>query len=153
MQLTPTAHRTGENGGRSIVGIRVPEADSKPTEVRILLVEDDADDAELVASALRRARFRFSIVRVEEDAGFGAALSAAIPDVVLCDFHLPRFGIRRAFEIMEARGLSIPVIVVSRHITDVERVATLQRGAVDCVRKDRLAHLPAAILAALRRRG
>src|SRR5258708_12954716 len=84
---------------------------------RILLVEDSADDAELVAFALRKMPFAFSIDRVETAEDFNARLDSSPPDVVLCDYHFPRFSMREALRIVrEERALDIPFIGVSRPI-------------------------------------
>ena len=61
------------------------------TTYRLLLVEDSADDAELLAYALKDAAFEFTATRVETEEEYDAALAGALPDVVLCDYHLPRF--------------------------------------------------------------
>src|SRR5258707_10968429 len=60
--------------------------------LRILLVEDSPDDAELIGFALRKMAFAFSIDRVETGEALNASLDASTPDVVLCDHHLPRFS-------------------------------------------------------------
>src|SRR5258708_3564142 len=119
---------------------------------RILLVEDSADDAELVAFALRKMPFAFSIDRVETAEDFNARLDSSPPDVVLCDYHLPRFSMREALRIVrEERGLDIPFIVVSRLIGEDAAVEAMQNGANDYLLKGRLGRLPTAIASALER--
>ncbi|HET7731119.1 MAG TPA: ATP-binding protein [Usitatibacter sp.] len=119
---------------------------------RILLVEDSADDAELLGFALRTAPFTPSLRRVETEADFAAALDDAPPDVILCDYHLPRFSMTRALQIVrEERGLDVPFIVVSRLIGEEAAVDAMQRGANDYLLKGRLGRLGAAIEAALER--
>jgi signal transduction histidine kinase len=119
---------------------------------RILLVEDSPDDVELIGFALRKMPFPFSIDRVETAEDFNARLDASVPDVVLCDYHLPRFSMREALRIVrEERGLDIPFIVVSRLIGEDAAVEAMQNGANDYLLKGRLGRLPAAIEAALER--
>jgi two-component system, NarL family, sensor histidine kinase UhpB len=119
---------------------------------RILLVEDSPDDFELIGFTLRKAAFPFSMERVETAAELNASLDAHLPDVVLCDYHLPRFNMREALRIVrEERGLDIPFIVVSRLIGEDSAVEAMHHGANDYLLKGRLGRLPAAIDAALER--
>ena len=119
---------------------------------RLLLVEDAVDDAELLLYSLRDAPFTFTATRVETEDEYDAALSAKPPDVILCDYHLPRFGTERALQILGERQLDIPFIVVSHHIGEDAAVAAMQNGASDYLMKNRLGRLPKAIGAAIERR-
>ncbi|MEO8384850.1 MAG: histidine kinase [Betaproteobacteria bacterium] len=118
----------------------------------LLLVEDSADDAELLLHSLRAAPFKFTAVRVETEAEYDAALTKELPDVVLCDFNLPRFSTERALKILNDRRLDIPFIVVSHHIGEEAAVAAMQNGASDYLLKNRLGRLSSAIEAAIGRR-
>ncbi len=120
---------------------------------RLLMVEDSADDAELLHYSLRDASFKFTSVRVETEEEYRAALAGdALPDVVLCDYHLPRFSADRALQILQARQLDIPFIVVSHHIGEDAAVAAMQDGASDYLLKNRLGRLAKAIESAIERR-
>lgn len=119
---------------------------------RLLMVEDSADDAELLLYALRDAPFQFGAARVETEEEYLAELAAHPPDVVLCDYHLPRFSADRALTILKERGLHIPFIVVSHHIGEDAAVAAMQSGASDYLLKSRLGRLARAIEAAIERR-
>lgn len=61
--------------------------------IRLLCVEDSADDVELIAMALRRAdpSRRYELHRVDDEQGFVNALGRRW-DAILCDFSLPRFS-------------------------------------------------------------
>ena len=122
----------------------------KPS-LRILHVEDSADDAELVAFALRDAPFEAVIVRVDTEPGFVAQLEAHAPEVVICDFDMPRFTASRALEILQERRLEIPFILVSHHIGESAAVVAMQQGAGDYLPKGDLGRLPKAIEAGLER--
>lgn len=117
-----------------------PTAPDSPM-LRILLVEDSPDDAELIELALRRAGIRFVAERVETEAGLRESLPRANPHVVLCDYHLPRFSCHGALAVAEEVRPGLPVIVVSRHISEAEASEVLRRGAKAWVRKDRLCDL------------
>ncbi len=119
---------------------------------RLLIVDDSADDVELLLFALRDAAIKFTATRVETEAEYDAALAGDLPDVVLCDYHLPRFSAERALQILQERQLDIPFIVVSHHIGEDVAVATMQKGASDYLMKNRLGRLPKAIDDAVERR-
>ena len=120
-----------------------------PAPLRILIVEDSPDDAELMQLALRRAGVGFTAARVETEAEFTSRLDVDLPDIVLCDFHLPRFSCARVLEILESRGLRVPVVVVSRHISPSEAEETMRRGANACLMKDSLSRLASTVSAVL----
>jgi len=123
---------------------RAPAND--PKVVRLLCVEDNPDDFELLALALeRQAPGRgWQLQRVEDAAQFTAAL-APPPDVVLCDYHLPRFSPKEALAALREAGCPSPLVVVTRAIGEDAVVDMLRSGARDYVTKDRLATLPPVI--------
>ena len=117
-----------------------------PPAIRLLCVEDNPDDFELMALALDRAApgRRWQLQRVEDAAGMGQAL-ADPPDVVLCDYHLPRFSPREALATLRQAGSTAPLVLVTRAIGEDAAVEMLRAGARDYVTKDRLATLPQVI--------
>ena len=119
---------------------------------RLLMVEDSADDAELLLYALRDAPFKFTSIRVETEEEYNAALAKEMPDVVLCDYNLPRFSSERALKILTERGLDVPFIVISHHIGEDAAVAAMQNGASDYLLKSRMGRLSTAIAASIERR-
>ena len=121
-------------------------------QYRVLHVEDSPDDAELVALALRKAPFGTEVVRVEREPDYLAQLDAGPPDVIICDYNLPQFSAERALEILAARGLDVPFIVVSHHIGESAAVVAMQQGASDYLAKRSLDRLPKAIASAIERR-
>ena len=70
-------------------------------------------------------------------------------DVILADFALPGFDALRALELLQARGLDIPSIIVSGTIGEEMAVEVMKRGATNYLLKDRLARLGAAVAQAL----
>ncbi|WP_432985744.1 ATP-binding protein [Dactylosporangium sp. CA-233914] len=122
--------------------------------MRILLLEDNADDAELLVLELRRAGFASACRRVDGRDEFRAALKAAEgpPDVILADYSLPQFNALEALEMLRTAGYDIPVIVVSGALSEEACVDALRHGAVDYLLKDRLSRLASAIEHALSQR-
>ncbi len=119
-------------------------------EVRILVVEDCADDAELMILGLEDAGFRITWSRVDTEPDFVAALGWS-PDIILADYSVPSFSVSRALDRLAGSGRSIPLIVVSGTISEEVAVDCLTRGATDYLVKDRLARLPQAVARALER--
>ena len=122
---------------------------SEPGQLRMLHIEDNELDAELVARALRKSGFSFSVVVVQTEAEFERELHAHRPDVVLADYNLPQWKGMEALEVLRREGLDIPMILVSGALGDVTAVECIKRGATDYVLKDNLARLPEAIRRAL----
>jgi signal transduction histidine kinase len=113
--------------------------------LRLLLVEDSDDDAELVAYRLRQAGIHFCLDRVETEPAFRRALRQPV-DLIVADFMVPQFGAIAALEILRSENLDIPLIIISGTIGEETAVAAMRHGAVDYVLKDRLGRLPQAVL-------
>jgi PAS domain S-box-containing protein len=112
--------------------------------LRVLLVEDSADDALLLEREIRRGGFDVSLTRVENEAQFLSAMSQAW-DVVVSDYVLPRFTALGVLRHLRHLHLDVPTIVVSGTVTESELVEAMKAGAHDYVQKQNLARLVAAI--------
>lgn len=123
----------------------MPEATSStlPSTIRLLCVEDNPDDVELMGIALERADpgRRYELLRVEDAAAFTDAIQKPL-DAILCDFNMPRFSPYAALQIMLARRCSVPLVVVTRAIGEEAAVHVLRCGAKDYITKDKLGTLP-----------
>ncbi|GAB3870024.1 response regulator [Dactylosporangium cerinum] len=119
--------------------------------MRILLLEDNPDDAEMLVFELRRAGFAPVWQRVESGADFQAALEdpAGPPEVILADYSLPQFNALEALHMLRTGGYDIPAIVVSGAMSEESCVDALRHGAVDYLLKDRLSRLGSAVQHAL----
>jgi PAS domain S-box-containing protein len=122
---------------------------NEKTVLRVLIVEDVPDDAELVLMHLAAEGFQPEWTRVQTAAAYAAALDAT-PDLILADWSLPQFSGLAALRKMQERGLDIPFIIVSGSIGEEAAVAALRQGAHDYVLKDRPARLGQAVRHALR---
>ncbi len=114
--------------------------------IRVLCVEDRADDVELITFALERAdpAHRYLIDHVDDAKGFNAALQKGM-DVILCDYNLPQFSPYAALKLLAERRLTVPLVVVTQAIGEEAAVNVLRHGAVDYVTKDKLGTLPQVI--------
>jgi two-component sensor histidine kinase/CheY-like chemotaxis protein len=116
--------------------------------LRILMLEDDRDDAELVVYELRQAGFDLDWRRVDTAEGFLAQLDWP-PDLVLADYSLPQFDALRALHCLQERGLDFPFIVVTGSLSEEVAVECMKQGATDYLLKDRLTRLGPAVKQAL----
>jgi len=112
--------------------------------LRILILEDSADDADVVVRELRRAGVACLPLRVDTERSFLAGLDPT-PDLILADYRLPGYGALAALRALSARGLDVPVIVVSGTIGDEAAAECLRQGATDYLLKDRLTRLGQAV--------
>ncbi|HYG23605.1 MAG TPA: PAS domain S-box protein [Verrucomicrobiae bacterium] len=119
-------------------------------ELKVLLVEDSESDAALLCLALERAGFQLESERVETSEGLHAALDRQEWDVVIADYVMPGFDGLKALALVKSRGLDLPFIIVSGHITDDTAVAAMKAGAHDYVMKDNLTRLAPAVERELR---
>src|SRR5882724_3583869 len=122
----------------------------QPGQLRVLHVEDNELDAELVVQALRKGGFSISAVVVQAEAEFERELRLQRPDVVIADYNLPQWKGMEALSVLRREGLDIPLILVSGALGDVTAVECIKAGATDYVLKDGLARLPEAVRRALR---
>lgn len=118
--------------------------------LRVLLVEDSADDAALVERALARAGWQPTLERVETEPAFRAALKGAPVELVVSDWMLPSFSGRAALAIAVADAPDVPFIVCSGKIDEEAAVSALRSGARDFVTKGNLARLGPAVERELR---
>jgi PAS domain S-box-containing protein len=119
--------------------------------LKVLLVEDNLSDAELILHQLRRAGFQPEAVRVDTERDLLAALNPAF-ELVLSDYQLPQFNGLRTLQLVRERALQVPVIIVSGTIGEDVAVEALRLGAVDYLLKDRLSRLGPAVTNALEQR-
>jgi two-component system cell cycle sensor histidine kinase/response regulator CckA len=118
--------------------------------LQFLIVEDNADDAGLMAHELRRSGFKFEWQRVDTEAEYLAKLHSGL-HLILSDYELPQFSGLRALQLLkQTPAFEIPFIIVSGAIGEEKAVAAMQQGAADYLLKDRLARLPAAVRGALK---
>ncbi len=116
---------------------------------RILIIEDNPQDAELEEREIRRVEASCTFLRVETREGMIAALRDFVPDVILTDHSLPTFAAQDALELGQQLAPDTPIIVVTGRLGDEPAVRYLQAGAADYVVKDHLHRLGPAVLRAL----
>ena len=124
--------------------------DFMPAPLRVLIVEDSADDTLLIATELQRGGLDPVYDRVETAAAMQAALDTHKWDLIICDSSMPRFAGPAALAICQQKGLDIPFISVSGAVGEETVAATMKAGAHDYVLKNNLVRLVPAVMRELR---
>ena len=119
-------------------------------KLRVMLVEDESADAELVLRALQQAGFDTSADIVQNAAEFSALILKHSYDVILADYKLPNWNGMESIELLRREGLDVPVIMVSGALGELTAVECIKQGAADYVLKDHLTRLPQSVRRALR---
>jgi PAS domain S-box-containing protein len=117
---------------------------------RVLHLEDNPHDAELIQHALKAACPDSEIVWARNGVEFRAAIEREAFDLILCDYNLPDYDGLAALEAARGRQPGVPVIMVTGTLSEDEAVDCIKAGAVDYMLKGRLQRLPPAIVRALR---
>jgi len=118
------------------------------SRLRVLILEDRPEDAELVLAHLRRAGFELESRRVDTETDYLAELTT-LPDVIIADYQMPQFTGLRALQLLRERGIDIPFIMMSGTIGEEVAVTAMKEGAADYVMKDRPTRLGQAVRRAL----
>jgi two-component system, cell cycle sensor histidine kinase and response regulator CckA len=117
--------------------------------LRIVIVEDVPEDAELAARSLRQAGIEVRWHRVETGAQLLDALVGFRPDLILSDYALPAFDGMEALAIALEHAPDLPFIVYTGSLNEETAVECMRAGAWDYVLKDRMSRLPTAVRGAL----
>jgi PAS domain S-box-containing protein len=117
--------------------------------VRILMLEDDASDAELIRRELGRLTPAPEVQRVTTEPAYVTALTEFQPQIILCDHNVPSFDGRRALQKARELRPDTPFILVTGSLDEETAVSYLKSGAIDYILKDRLVRLGPAVLEAL----
>ncbi len=109
--------------------------------LKVLLIEDSIDDAELIMHELARGGYVPVWERVETGDEMKKLLEERQWDIVIADYMLPRFSAPEALTLYHESGLDIPFLIVSGSIGEALAVEALKAGAHDCIMKDNLGRL------------
>jgi diguanylate cyclase (GGDEF)-like protein len=119
-----------------------------PIPLTVLIVEDQAGSAALMVSSLQKAGYEPAWQRVETEADYLAHLHDQV-DLILAGGAMPHFDGLRALDLIQARQLDIPVIIVAGEGDEKSSAECLQHGAAEYLAKDQLGCLGQAVTAAL----
>ena len=121
--------------------------------LRILIIDDSPDDAQLILHTLRRSGYRPVYKRVDTAGTLTAVLGEKGWEwnVVPCDYAMPGFSGLAALPILRALAPGTPIIAVSGHAGQVRRGAIMRAGVSVFIDKSCLDELPRAIADVLSR--
>jgi diguanylate cyclase (GGDEF)-like protein/PAS domain S-box-containing protein len=114
-------------------------------DLRVLIVEDSAADAELIIHKLYEAGVQLVYELVDTADDTRRALGEKQWDVILCDYSMPNFDPYKVLDILRETELEIPFIVISGKIGEDNAVKLLRAGCHDCIMKSDLRRLPDVI--------
>jgi PAS domain S-box-containing protein len=120
-------------------------SDAMSSPLRVLLIEDSADDALLILHELRRGGYEPEWLRVDTALDLRSALQQPDWDVITCDYVMPGFGALEALAVIGEVGCDAPVIIVSGEVGEEVATVALTNGAHDFVSKHHLTRLVPAI--------
>lgn len=116
---------------------------------RILLVEDEAIDAELNKREIRKALPFSTFEIVDNKTDYLRQIETFIPDIIISDFNMPSFDGLTALKIAQEVCPHVPFIMVTGSINEDTAVECMKSGASDYVLKDSLKRLGSSVVNAL----
>ena len=116
---------------------------------KVLIVEDNDFDFELVERKLKKISLSYEVKRAACAKEFEENLLNDIPDIILSDFSIPSYSGLKALEFAKAIQPEVPFIFVSGSIGEERAVEALKQGAADYVLKDNLNKLEPSVRRAL----
>ncbi len=119
------------------------------SSLRILHLEDEKNDVELVQAVLEEEGFNCHVTHVETRSDFIAALERDVFDIILADYKLPSFDGLSALAIALKKDPLVPFVFVSGVMGEDLAIESLKNGATDYVLKQRLSRLVPAVKRAL----
>src|SRR5580658_605526 len=118
--------------------------------LRILYLEDDPRDAELVQGTLEAGGIDCDLTRVETQSELVSALEQGGFDLILADYTLPSFDGLSALKVAQREWPQLPFIFVSGTLDEEVAIEALKIGATDYVFKTRLSRIVPSVQRALR---
>jgi len=120
--------------------------------LRILCLEDDEDDFDIINRVLEKGGLSAVTTRVDSREKYQDALVSFDPEVILSDHALPRFDSAEALSMCQSFGLRVPFILVTGAVSDEFAARCMKLGADDYILKSKLRRLTSAIENALKLR-
>lgn len=117
--------------------------------LKILILEDNESDADLLKRELKKSGLNFTAEIVQTRTTFENVLNSFDPDLILSDYSLPSFDAAEAFQIKQNKHPHIPFIIISGTIGEENAVELIKAGVTDYVSKSKLFTLSTKINRAL----
>jgi PAS domain S-box-containing protein len=113
--------------------------------LKVLISEDQEDDALLIVDELSQSGYQVDWKRIETAAEMRAALLEQTWDLIVADHDLPQFSAMGALQISKEFGLDVPFLIVSGAMCEMDAVAGMRAGVHDYLLKNNLARLGAVV--------
>jgi two-component system sensor histidine kinase UhpB len=118
-------------------------------ELKLLILEDNPADAELIQRVLQRAGLSYSAVLATNETEFTDALRNNRFDAVLSDNALPQYDSERALSLVKSSNPNLAFILVTGTVSEEFAVKIMKGGADDYILKSNMLRLPTAIINAI----
>lgn len=118
-------------------------------KIRVLVVEDNASDSELMLHALKDVGYESECEVVQTADDFADRIRKNKYDIILADYRLPGWNVMETVAMVRQEDVDIPVVLVSGALGELKAVECIKQGAADYVLKDHLAHLPQSVRRAI----
>jgi two-component system sensor histidine kinase UhpB len=122
------------------------------TEYKLLLLEDNPDDAALIRKLLERSGMQFSSILASDEKEFLKAIGENQFDAVLADNALPQYSSMEALKLIKDKNPGVAFILVTGTVSEEFAVNIIQQGADDYILKTNLTRLSAAITKAVEKK-
>src|SRR6186713_1066259 len=119
---------------------------------KILFLEDNRDDVELMEHELRNAKIPFLSTQVSRKKDILDRVKEFEPDIILVDYSLPTFNGIEAFRMIKAEQQYMPFILVTGALSEQVALEFLEEGVDDFILKSSFKRLPAAIVNAIHKK-
>ena len=113
--------------------------------LRVLIVEDAPDDAQLIVIQLEQGGFDVQWQRVDCADGMREALEGSHWDIIICDYVMPGFSGLLALQLLKEKGADIPFLMISGKVGEEAAAEAIRAGADDFLLKGNLARLVPAV--------
>src|SRR5260221_842506 len=114
-------------------------------EYKLLLLEDNPDDAALIGKLLERSGMKFSSILASDEKEFLKAIGENQFDAVLADNALPQYSSMEALDVIKEKNPDTAFILVTGTVSEEFAVNIIKQGADDYILKTNLTRLSAAI--------
>jgi len=121
-------------------------------KIRVLVVEDNASDSELMLHALKNVGYESECEVVQTADDFADRIRKNKYDIILADYRLPGWNGMETVAMVRQEDVDIPVVLVSGALGELKAVECIKQGAADYVLKDHLARLPQSVRRAIEER-
>lgn len=129
---------------------RIINGNHMSTTLRLLMIDDSAEDTLCVVDTLQRGGYDVLWERVETTDALVTSLQRQPWDVVICEWQLPRCSLATALAILQERHIDVPLMLVSDQLEEQPGVTAIRGGVHDFVSKRALARLYPAVERELR---